>query len=255
MHDILVVDDDATNTKLLSFLLRDEGYAVTAVHSAQEALARLEDSVYDLICLDVMMPGMDGLELCQRIRTTATTPILFLSARGAVADKVAGLKAGGDDYLTKPFDPSELLARTWAALRRTGQLANSEASLKTTDLVLDPVDNKVLLTRSGTTVALTPIEARLLRCLVSHAGRSLTRDTLMIKVWGYDYEGESNQLDVYIKRLRSKIEEDPSAPRLLLTLRGVGYKYQPSGRRLSPAGSTATGGPPRAPASLPVERR
>ena len=255
MHDILVVDDDATNTKLLSFLLRDEGYAVTAVHSAQEALARLEDSVYDLICLDVMMPGMDGLELCQRIRTTATTPILFLSARGAVADKVAGLKAGGDDYLTKPFDPSELLARTWAALRRTGQLANSEGSLKTTDLVLDPVDNKVLLTRSGTTVALTPIEARLLRCLVSHPGRSLTRNTLMIKVWGYAYEGESNQLDVYIKRLRSKIEEDPSAPRLLLTLRGVGYKYQPSGRRLSPAGSTATGGPPRAPASLPVERR
>ena len=112
MQHILVVDDDATNTKLLSFLLRDEGYAVTAVHSPEEALATLDDTTYDLICLDVMMPGMDGLELCQRIRTTSTTPILFLSARGAVADKVAGLTAGGDDYLGKPFDPNELLART-----------------------------------------------------------------------------------------------------------------------------------------------
>jgi DNA-binding response OmpR family regulator len=228
MHHILVVDDDPTNTKLLKFLLSDEGYEVTAVHSPHEALSSLSDNVFDLIFLDIMMPGMDGLELCRRIRATATTPIIFISARGEVKDKVTGLKAGGDDYISKPFDPNELLARTWAALRRTGQLANSESSLKTTDLVLDPVDNKVALTRTGTTVALTPIETRLLRCLVSNPGRSLTRDTLVIKVWGYEYEGESNQLDVYIKRLRSKIEEDPSHPKLLLTIRGVGYKYQPS---------------------------
>ena len=227
MHHILVVDDDPTNTKLLKFLLSDEGYEVTAVHSPQEALTTLSNNAYDLIILDIMMPGMDGLELCRRIRTTSTTPIIFLTARGEVKEKVTGLKAGGDDYISKPFDPSELLARTWAALRRTGQLANSESSLKTSDLVLDPVDNKLTLVRTGKTVGLTPIEARLLRVLVSNPGRSLTRDTLVIKVWGYEYEGESNQLDVYIKRLRSKIEEDPSQPRMLLTIRGVGYKYQP----------------------------
>ena len=227
MHHILVVDDDPTNTKLLKFLLSDEGYEVTAVHSPHEALSRLSDNVYDLIFLDIMMPGMDGLELCKRIRTTSTTPIIFISARGEVKDKVTGLKAGGDDYISKPFDPNELLARTWAALRRLGPIY-TESSLKTPDLVLDPVDNRVALTRTGKTVALTPIETRLLRCLVSNPGRSLTRDTLVIKVWGYEYEGESNQLDVYIKRLRSKIEEDPSHPKLLLTIRGVGYKYQPS---------------------------
>jgi DNA-binding response OmpR family regulator len=228
MHHILVVDDDPTNTKLLKFLLSDEGYEVTAVHSPHEALSRLSDSVYDLIFLDIMMPGMDGLELCKRIRTTSTTPIIFISARGEVKDKVTGLKAGGDDYISKPFDPNELLARTWAALRRNGLPIYTESSFKTPDLMLDPVDNKVVLNRNGKTVALTPIETRLLRCLVSNPGRSLTRDTLVIKVWGYEYEGESNQLDVYIKRLRSKIEEDPSHPQLLLTIRGVGYKYQPS---------------------------
>lgn len=238
MQHILVVDDDPTNTKLLKFLLSDEGYEVTAVHSPNEALATLASSVYDLILLDIMMPGMDGLELCRRIRMTSSTPIIFLSARGEVKDKVVGLKAGGDDYISKPFDPNELLARTWAALRRTGQLANSESSLKTTDMVLDPVDNKVTLVRTGKVVPLTPIEARLLRCLVSNPGRSLTRDTLVIKVWGYEYEGESNQLDVYIKRLRTKIEESPSTPQLLLTIRGVGYKYQPSAIR---AGQPAAG--------------
>ncbi len=235
MHQILVVDDDPTNTKLLKFLLTDEGYEVTAVHSPNEALTTLQSSVYDLILLDIMMPGMDGLELCRRIRMTSNTPIIFISARGEVKDKVTGLKAGGDDYISKPFDPNELLARTWAALRRTGQLANSESSLKTTDLILDPVDNKVTLSRTGKTVSLTPIEARLLRCLVSNPGRSLTRDTLVIKVWGYEYEGESNQLDVYIKRLRGKIEENPSDPQLLLTIRGVGYKFQPTNMRSSSA--------------------
>ena len=233
MHHILVVDDDPTNTKLLKFLLTDEGYEVSTVHSPTEALSMLAANVYDLIILDIMMPGMDGLEVCRRIRMTSTTPIIFISARGEVKDKVTGLKAGGDDYISKPFDPNELLARTWAALRRTGQLANSESNLKTADLVLDPVDNKVTLMRNSKTVSLTPIEARLLRCLVSNPGRSLTRDTLVIKVWGYEYEGESNQLDVYIKRLRSKIEESPSDPKLLLTIRGVGYKFQPSDMRTS----------------------
>ncbi len=227
MHRILVVDDDTTNTKLLKFLLTDEGYEVITAHSAGEAMKLLTDDMYDLIILDIMMPGMDGLELCTRIRTTSTTPVIFVSARNEVKDKVAALRIGGDDYISKPFDPNEVLARVWAALRRTRQLANSESTLKTQDLVLDAVDNKVTLVRTGKTVSLTPIEARLLRCLVGNPGRSLTRDTLVVKVWGYDFEGESNQLDVYIKRLRSKIEENPAEPELLLTIRGVGYKYQP----------------------------
>ncbi len=228
MHHILVVDDDPINTKLLKFLLSDEGYEVSVILSSTEALAAVEQHDYDLVFLDIMMPEMDGLELCRRIRGMSTTPIIFVSARGAINDTVIGLKAGGDDYISKPFDPSELLARTWAALRRTHRLANSESSLKTADLILDPVDNKVTLVRTGKTVSLTPIEARLLRVLLSNPGRTMTRDTLLIKVWGYEDEGESNQLDVYIKRLRSKIEEEPSQPKLLLTLRGVGYKFQPS---------------------------
>jgi len=228
MHRILVVDDDPTNTKLLKFLLSDEGYDVMAVNSSNEALQATNDDVFDLLILDVMMPEMDGLELCRRIRETSATPIIFVSARGEAKDKVAALRMGGDDYISKPFDPSEMLARTWATLRRTRQLANSEANLRTSDLILDAVDNKVTLMRNNKTVSLTPIEAKLLRCLVANAGRTLTRDTLVIKVWGYDFDGESNQLDVYMKRLRAKVEAEPSNPQLLLTMRGVGYKYQPS---------------------------
>ncbi len=244
MHHILVVDDDATNTKLLKFLLTDEGYEVTTVHSPGDALRIVEASVFDLIILDIMMPGMDGIEVCRRIRSMSTTPIIFLSALVGIQDKVAGLMAGGDDYIGKPFDPNELLARTWAALRRSGPITAGESAVRTEDLVLDPVDNKVTLARSGKTVGLTPIEARLLRCLAANPGRTLTRDTLVVKVWGHEYEGESNQLDVYMKRLRSKIEEDPSQPQLLLTVRGVGYKYQPGGgaRLASSDGAGPDGG-------------
>lgn len=228
MYRILIVDDDATNTKLLKFLLTDEGYEVETANSSIDALALVANSVFDLILLDIMMPGMDGIEVCRRIRQTSRTPIIFLSALVDIKDKVDGLLAGGDDYIGKPFDPNELLARTWAALRRTGQIAVDESAVKTGDFVLDPIDNRVTLARSGKTVSLTPIEARLLRSLVASPGRTITRDSLLGNVWGHEYEGESNQLDVYMKRLRSKIEEDSSHPQLLLTIRGVGYKYQPS---------------------------
>ena len=228
MQHILVVDDDPTNTKLLRFLLMDEGYEVSVAHSPDEALKLAAAHAFDLMILDVMMPGMDGLELCRRIRTSSSTPIIFISAKGEVKDKVLGLKAGGDDYIGKPFDPNEVLARTWAALRRSNRLASTASTLKTADLVLDPVENNVRLVRTGKTVSLTPIESKLLRCLMSNPGRSLTRDALVIKVWGYGYESESNQLDVYMRRLRGKIEENPAQPQLLLTIRGAGYKYQPS---------------------------
>lgn len=231
MHRILVVDDDKTNTKLLKFLLDDEGFEVDAFTSPLKALASAESTDYNLIMLDVIMPDMDGIELCRRLRTFCSAPIIFLSSKGEIEDKIKGLQAGGDDYVAKPFDPNEVLARAWAALRRSEKMANTESSLKTPDMQLDAVENKVVLAHSGKSVNLTPMETRLLRVLISNPGRTLSRDTLMIKVWGYDHDGESNQLDVYMKRLRSKIEPDSRNPQLLLTIRGVGYKYQPSTSR------------------------
>jgi len=236
MHRILVVDDDATNAKLLKFLLVDEGYQVTTADSASTALTHLAQNSFDLLMLDIMLPGMDGLELCRQIRATNHVPIIFLSALADVKDKVLGLRTGGDDYIAKPFDPNEVLARTWALLRRTGQPAQSEAELRNGDLTLDPTEDSVTVHRTGKMVRLTPIETRLLHALLSNVGRTMTREALVIKVWGHKYERSSNQLDVYISRLRNKIEENPSEPRMLLTVRGVGYHFQPtsSGREQQP---------------------
>ncbi len=227
MYHMLVVDDNPINTKVLTFLLTEEGYTVTGLNSPAEALAALSQNVYDLIFLDIMMPGIDGLEMCRRIRATSTTPIIFISALDESQDKVAGLKAGGNDYISKPFDPNEVLARTSSTLRRS-ELGTPASRVETADLSLDPIDNRVTLVRSGKTVDLTPTEARLLRSLVRNPGRTLTRATLMENVWDGAPTGESTQLDVVINRLRGKIEADPSQPQLVLTHRGVGYIYQPS---------------------------
>jgi DNA-binding response OmpR family regulator len=220
---IVVVSDDTTNVKLLTSLLVDAGYEVEGVYSSPEALEALRGDAYDLIFLDVVMPEMDGLELCRRIRVTSQTPIIFISARSETEDKVAALKAGGDDYISKPFNPNELLARTRAALLRARYYT-------TPDLILDSVDNKVTLVRNNSTVHLKRVEARLLRVLIENSGRTLTRDTLVRGTWSYDTDEEPNHpyLEVCIRRLRSKIEEDPNRPKLLLTIRGVGYKYEPS---------------------------
>ncbi len=227
-HHILVVDGDPTNAKLLKFLLEDEGYEVNMTHSATEAIDLLESQQHDLVTLDTDLAGVDSLELCRRIRTRSSVPIIFIASHGAVEDRIAGLKAGADDYVSKPFEPGEVLARIWAMLRRARKSSTTESTLRTSDLTLWPLEAKVALARNGQTVDLTPVEMRLLRFLMSNAGRSLTRDALVIKVWGYEYESTSNQLDVYISRLRTKIEPDPSAPRLIVTVRGMGYKYQPS---------------------------
>jgi len=228
MHRILVVEDDAAHAKFLKFLLGDEGYQVTTADSAPAALAYLEHEPFDLIVLDIMLPGMDGLELCRHIRATNPIPIMFVSALADVKDKVLGLRTGGDDYIAKPFDPNEVLARIWALLRRTCQPAQNEPQLRHTALTLDQTEHTVRLHRSGKTVRLTPIEARLLHVLLSNAGRGMTREALVIKVWGHAYERSSNQLDVYVSRLRSKLEENPNQPRMLLTLRGIGYRFQPT---------------------------
>ncbi len=224
---VLVVDDDAPSVKMIGFLLREEGYTVLTAHDGKTALSIVDQESVDLVILDVMMPHMDGMEVCRRVRQKLDIPIIFLSARGETSDKVAGLEVGADDYLAKPFEPTELLARVKAVLRRTEAYAFGDAQAQITvgDLRLLPVGNKACR-GDGTEIELTPIEFRLLHCLMRNAGRTLTHDVLLNSVWGYEYEGYSNQVAVYIRRLRAKIEEDPGKPKRLVTVRGLGYRFE-----------------------------
>ena len=225
---ILVVDDDAPSVKMISFLLREEGYVVLTANNGPDALNLVERESPDLVILDVMMPHMDGLEVCRRIRRTMQVPILILSAKGEASDRVVGLDVGADDYLPKPFDPSELLARVRAVLRRAESFNFSEGEsgyVTVGSMKLDPVGNKVHLP-SGKTADLTPIEFRLLHYLMRNAGRILTHDQVLDNVWGYEYDGYSNQIAVYIRRLRAKIEDNATDPKRLVTIRGLGYKFE-----------------------------
>jgi len=179
------------------------------------------------VVLDVMMPHLDGFEVCRRIRQKMDVPIIFLSAKGETVDKVTGLQLGADDYLAKPFEPAELLARVKAVMRRAEAFTveDTQSRLTVGDITLDPVSSRVTFA-GGRKVDLTPIEFRLLHCLMRNAGRILSHDLLMSAVWGYDYEGYSNQIAVYVRRLRMKIEEDPDNPKFLTTVRGLGYKFE-----------------------------
>ena len=187
---ILVVDDDAPSVKMISFLLREEGYDVISTDNGPAAIELVDRESPDLVILDVMMPNLDGFEVCRRIRQKMDVPIIFLSAKGETADKVTGLQLGADDYLAKPFEPAELLARVKAVMRRTEAFAMDDAQSRLTvgDITLDPVNNQVIFA-DGRTVNLTPIEFKLLHCLMRNAGRILSHDLLMSSVWGYDYEG------------------------------------------------------------------
>ena len=225
---ILIVDDDPPSVKMIGFLLREEGYIVLTANSGPEALALLNEEMPDLVILDVMMPGMDGLEVCRRIRRSTDLPIIFLSARGETSDRVAGLDVGADDYLPKPFEPSELLARVRAVMRRAEAFAFGDRlnQLTVAGIHLDPVNNLAVLA-DGREVYLTPIEFRLLHYLMNNAGRALTHDQLFATVWGCDYDGSANLVAAHMRRLRRKIEEDPSNPRRLVTVRGIGYRFAP----------------------------
>ncbi len=224
---ILVVDDDAPSVKMISFLLREEGYEVTSTDNGLTAVELVDRESPDLVVLDVMMPHIDGFEVCRRIRQKVDVPIIFLSAKGETVDKVAGLQLGADDYLAKPFEPAELLARVKAVMRRAeaSAIEDTHSRLIVGDVTLDPLSNRVTFA-TGRTVELTPIEFRLLHCLMRNAGHVLSHDLLMNAVWGYDYEGYSNQIAVYMRRLRMKIEEDPDNPKYLTTVRGLGYKFE-----------------------------
>jgi len=225
---ILIVDDDPPTVKWTSFLLRDEGYEVITADNGRAALEMVERYSPDLIILDVMMPQIDGLEVCRRIRQTMDVPIIILSAKGETADKVTGLQLGADDYLAKPFEPAELLARIKAVLRRSevfSAVGDTKSQVAVGGVRLDPVNNRVILPE-GREVDLTPIEFRLLHVLMRNAGRVLNHDYLLANAWGYDYEGYSNQIAVYMRRLRAKIEKDPANPEYLITVRGLGYKFE-----------------------------
>ena len=225
MH-ILVADDDIPSVKLTSFVLEEAGYRVCKAYDSQSIIQSIEQHNPDLVLLDVMMPKSSGFDICKQIRRTSDVPIIFLSGRSQLQDRVTGLQIGGDDYLVKPYEPSELLARVEAVLRRrNSDMLNPSSRLSQGDLTLDPVEHKVICT-DGRTIELTPLEFRLLYYLMKNAGRILNTGQILSKVWGYDYEGESNLVAVYIRRLRTKVEADAEHPRHVITVRNLGYKFE-----------------------------
>jgi DNA-binding response OmpR family regulator len=222
---ILLADDEQSILTLLSYPLRQDGYEVVRASSGVEALERFEESEFDLVVLDVMMPHVDGLEVVRRMRATSTVPIIMLTAKTEEIDKVLGLELGADDYVTKPFALHEFLARVKARLRRQSSVApGHDEAIALGEIVLDP--SRQQLTVRGNAVALAPKEFGLLRVLMENQGRVVTRQTLLDKVWGYDFEGEQQTVSVHIRWLREKIEEDSRAPRHILTVRSRGYMFK-----------------------------
>jgi two-component system response regulator MprA len=221
---VLVVDDDPRITSLLRRALRFAGHTVQVARDGLEGLALAEAAAPDLVILDVMLPGLDGLGVCRRLRGMADTPILMLTARDDVPDRVLGLDAGADDYLVKPFALEELLARVRALLRRAGGTSEEEddgpTSLCFADLTLDTCTR--CIARGGRTTSLSTTEFKLLRLFLHHPHHVLTRERLIEGVWGIDFPGESNVLEVYVRYLRLKLEQD-TLPRLIHTVRGAGY--------------------------------
>ena len=225
---ILMVDDDPSLVKMISFLLKDEGYDVVSAGTGQEALQLLQQQWVDMVILDIMLPrNMDGFEICRRVRETNRVPIIMLSARGSTEDRVKGLLEGADDYLPKPFEPAELLARVKALARRAQSqpAATDSRLLAGGGLQLDPLRHTVILP-NGKSADLTPTESQLLHCLMRNPGKILTREILIAHAWGDTQGRDIGQVDVYIRRLRVKIEPDPAKPRLIQTVWGLGYKFE-----------------------------
>ena len=222
---ILAVEDDERIRTAVRLALEDEGWDVEEAESGEKALEVFGGGPFDVVLIDLMLPGIDGFELCRSLRRNSDVPIVMVTARTDTHDVVAGLEAGADDYLTKPFEPKELSARIRALLRRVRPSAPGHTHLRFGELEVIPDEGVVR--KSGTEVHLTKTEFRLLVELASSPGRVHSREHLLEKVWGYDYFGDGRLVDVHVRRLRTKVEADPAMPRHVVTVRGLGYKLQP----------------------------
>ena len=217
---VLVVDDDPALAEMLGIVLRGEGYEPTLCPDGDQALGMFREHKPDLVLLDLMLPGKDGIDVCREIRAESGVPIVMLTAKGDTIDVVVGLESGADDYVVKPFKPKELVARIRARIRRFD--APAQETLTIGDLEIDVAGHSV--TRHGEPVSLTPLEFDLLVALARKPWQVFTREVLLEQVWGYRHAGDTRLVNVHVQRLRSKIEHDPEHPEIVVTVRGVGYK-------------------------------
>ena len=221
---VLVVEDESSYSEALSYVLRKEGFEVAIAETGPDALTEFDRGGADIVLLDLMLPGLSGTEVCRQLRQVSSVPIIMVSAKDTEVDKVVGLELGADDYVTKPYSPRELVARIRAVLRRgTGEAEDDFGSLEAGNVRMD-VDRH-LVTVDGDEVRLPLKEFELLEFFLRNTGRVLTRGQLIDRVWGADYVGDTKTLDVHVKRIRSKIEPTPANPSTLITVRGLGYKY------------------------------
>lgn len=232
---IMIIDDQPEILELVSFTLQKEGYEVVPAEDAEKALQELKEKDIDLFIVDIMLPNMDGFEFVRTIRASEKhklTPVIFLSAKGEEFDKVLGLELGADDYIVKPFSVRELLARIRAVFRRMqlGTVVKEEKPKKIIAKDLEIDIDKYEVKVKGRKISLTPLEFDLLRFLAENEGKVFSRDVLLDRLWGYDYFGDTRTVDVHIRRLRTKIEDDPSNPRYVVTVRGKGYKFRDPGK-------------------------
>jgi two-component system, OmpR family, response regulator len=223
---ILLVDDEQSIQTLLSYPLRKDGYHVTSALDGGEALQRFEEGRFDLVILDLMLPRLDGVEVCRQLRSHSQVPIIMLTAKGSETDKVAGLEVGADDYITKPFSMREFRSRVKAALRRSrmGGEARADESIESGELTID-FDRRMVTLRDEE-VRVTYVEFEILGALARSPGRVLTRETLLEHVWGDSEYRDPRTVDVHIRHLREKLESDPKQPEFLFTVRGVGYRFR-----------------------------
>ncbi|MEJ7727063.1 MAG: response regulator transcription factor, partial [Actinomycetes bacterium] len=229
MTRVLVVEDEESFSDALSYMLRREGFEVGIATTGPAALEEFERLGADIILLDLMLPGLSGTEVFRQVRAQSNVPVIMLTAKDSEIDKVVGLELGADDYVTKPFSSRELLARIRAVLRRGGELEDLMAGVLEAGPVRMDVERHVVTVR-GESVRVPLKEFELLELLLRNTGRVLTRGQLIDRVWGADYVGDTKTLDVHVKRLRAKIEPDPAVPQFLLTVRGLGYKFEPEGQ-------------------------
>ncbi|MFZ9249023.1 MAG: winged helix-turn-helix domain-containing protein [Candidatus Nanopelagicales bacterium] len=224
MTKILLIEDEDSIRESVSYLLQKEGFEVIEENDGLKGVEKFEKESADLLLLDLMLPGLDGLEICKRIRKTSQVPIIMLTAKDTELDKVLGLELGADDYITKPFSSRELIARVKAILRRFSEPVENPEVVETKEIKIDPIKHKVFV--RGEEIKLPLKEFDLLHYLSQNPGRVLTREQIIDRIWGHDYFGDTKTLDVHIKRIRSKIEKNPNDPKIIETIRGLGYKFE-----------------------------